>query len=98
VRTLEIEEDKIMLEQQVLEVQKGIWIDEQWIRDAGLGAYLQVIVQPGEIRILPVSAEAEERELSKGWEIFRSLGYDAQSGQLSNAAVEHDRYLYGKDS
>jgi hypothetical protein len=86
-----------MADQKVLEVQQGIWIDEQWIRNAGLGTRLQVVVRPGEIRILPVRDEAEQPESPKGWEIFRSLGYDAQSGRLPNAAVEHDRYLYGKE-
>jgi hypothetical protein len=86
-----------MANQEVLEVQQGIWIDEQWIRNAGLGTRLQVIVRPGEIRILPVRDESERQESSKGWEVFRSLGRDAQPGRLPNAAVEHDRYLYGKE-
>jgi len=86
-----------MLDQEVLEVQQGIWIDEQWIHNARLGARLQVVVQPGEIRILPVADEAERRESPKGWEVFRSLGRDAQPGRLPNAAAEHDRYLYGKE-
>ena len=85
-----------MPDQEVLEVQRGIWIDEQRIRDAGLGTRLQVVVRPGEIRILPGPVEAERQESQKGWEVFRSLGRDAQPGRLSNAAVEHDRYLYGK--
>jgi len=85
-----------MSAQKVLEVQQGIWIDEQWIRNAGLGIRLQVIVQPGEIRILPVMDEVERRESPTGWEVFRSLGRDAQPGRLANAAVEHDRYLYEK--
>jgi hypothetical protein len=88
-----------MLEQKVLEVQQGIWIDEQWIRNAGLGAPLRVVVQPGEIRILGVPAEAEQEDLSeKGWDVFRALGRSAQPGRLPNAAAEHDRYLYGKGS
>jgi hypothetical protein len=83
--------------QEVLEVQHGIWIDEQWIRDAGLGRRLRVIVQPGEIRIVPTLPETETPSLSQGWDVFRSLGNDAQPGQLDNAAEDHDRYLYGKD-
>jgi len=85
-----------MPEQATLEIQQGIWIDERWIRDAGLGTHLQVVVRPGEIRILPLSAESERKVSPKGWEVFRSLGCDAQPGRLPNAAVEHDRYLYGK--
>ena len=86
-----------MSNQQVLEVQQGIWIDERWIRNAELGTRLRVVVQSGEIRILDMPTEVEPEEVSEdGWEVFRSLGRDAQHGQLSNAAVEHDRYLYGK--
>jgi hypothetical protein len=86
-----------MPNQQVLKVQQGIWIDEQWIRNAGLSAHLRVLVQPGEIRILAVPTEGEQQAWSeKGWDVFRSLGRDAQPGQLPNAAIEHDRYLYGK--
>jgi len=80
----------------VLEIKQGIWIDEQWIRNAGLGTRLQIVVQRGEIRILAVRDEAERPESLTGWEIFRSLGHDAQPGRLPNAAAEHDRYLYGK--
>jgi hypothetical protein len=58
---------------------------------------LQVVVQPGEIRILPVPDEAERQESLKGWEVFRSLGHDAEPGRLPNAAVEHDRHLYEKE-
>lgn len=86
-----------MSDQEVLKVQQGIWISEQWIRNAGLGARLQVIVRPGEIRILPGPDQAERHESPKGWEVFRSLGSDAQPGRLPNAAVKHDRYLYGKE-
>jgi len=40
---------------QVLEVKQGIWIDEQLLRHAGIGRQWQVLVQPGEIRIIPVA-------------------------------------------
>jgi len=80
-----------------VKVQQGIWIDEQAIRDAGLGSHLRIVVQPGEIRILSLLDEAElERSSKKGWDVFRSLGRDAQPGRLPNAAAEHDGYLYGK--
>lgn len=84
-----------MMVQKTLEVQQGIWIDEQWIRDAGLGRWLHVIVQPGEIRILRGAPEDALQPSARGWEFFRTLGDDAQPGQLDNAAVDHDRYLYG---
>jgi len=43
-----------MTEQTILEEQKGIWIDERLLRQAELRNRLQVVVRPGEIRILPV--------------------------------------------
>ncbi len=82
--------------QEVFEVQAGIWIRERWIREAGLGRRLQVIVQPGEIRIVPAQMVAEPTASGGGWEVFRSLGNEAPPGQLPDAAVEHDRYLYVK--
>lgn len=82
--------------QNELDVQEGIWIDEQWIRHAGLGRRLRVAVKPGEIRIIPAQHEDEKNGSANGWAIFRSLGNDAQPGRLSNAATNHDRYLYGK--
>ncbi len=81
----------------VLEIQQGIWIEEELLRNAGLGQHLQVVVRPGEIRISSLSAKTEgPGPAADGWDIFRSLGQDAPSGRLSNAAIEHDRYLYGK--
>jgi hypothetical protein len=82
---------------QVLEVQQGIWIDEQWLQSAGLGSHLQVIVQSGEIRIIAAPTKIESQTPSmKGWSVFHSLGKNARVGKLQNAGVEHDHYLYGK--
>ena len=84
-----------MRDPQVVEVQQGIWIDERWLRNAELGSRLQVVIQPGEIRIQAAPAGEKQQGLSKaGWDVFRSLGQDAQPGRLQNAAEEHDRYLY----
>jgi len=33
----------------------------------------------------------------KGWDIFRLLGRDAPGGKLTNASVNHDKYIYGKE-
>ena len=85
--------DTGFMAQGIVNVQEGIWIDEEWIRDAGLGHRLQVIVRPGEIRIVPAQTDEETVGTAKGWEVFRSLGNDAQPGQLPNAAIEHDGYL-----
>ncbi|MCI0617434.1 hypothetical protein L0244_31050 [bacterium] len=80
-----------------MEVQQGIWIDEQWLKSAGLGSRLQVIVQSGEIRIAAAPANnVSPISSATAWSIFRSLGKNAKAGKLHNASVEHDRYLYGK--
>jgi hypothetical protein len=85
-----------MLHEQELEVRQGIWIDKEWLKNAGLGGRLSVLVQPGEIRILPTKETSRQVGTASGWAIFQTLGDDAASGQLPNAAAEHDRYLYGK--
>jgi len=86
-----------MQDKEVIDVRHGIWIEEQWLRRAGLGTRLQVVVGSGQIRILSLPEEAEQQKISdQGWEIFQSLGSDAQPGQLQNAAQKHDRYLYRK--
>jgi len=82
-----------MLEQEVLEVQQGVWINEQWIRDAKLGTRLQVVVQPGEIRILPMPDETEAAAASEDPVL-------AVTGILSGeplSAEEIERELYTGD-
>lgn len=84
---------------QVLEVERGIWISEQWLREAGLGERIQVTIQPREIRILEPALETVAGQASpseRGWDILRTLGVDAEPGRLPNASTEHDRYLYTK--
>jgi hypothetical protein len=61
-----------MSDRKVLEVQQGVWINERWIRDAKLGTRLQVVVQPGEIRILPMPDEAEPEVLARGNDVLTS--------------------------
>jgi hypothetical protein len=91
------------LERAMLDVQQGVWIDEQWLQKAGLGKHLQIVVQPGVVQILPGPTKPEamltepQEALALGWEIFRTLGNDAQPGRLPNAAVDHDRYLYQQE-
>lgn len=88
------------LEQAVVDVQQGVWIDARRLRKAGLGKQLQIIVSPGVVQILPVpvpseTVSSESQEASAlGLEIFRTLGNDVQPGRLPDAAVDHDRYLY----
>ena len=84
---------------QILEVERGVWISERWLREAGLGGRIQVTVQPREIRIRELTLEAmagQEPPSERGWQILRTLGVDAEPGRLPNASTEHDRYLYAK--
>jgi hypothetical protein len=53
-------------------------------------------VQAGEIRIVTANTPAPAISSEKGWKVFRSLGKDARRGNLPDAALQHDRYLYGK--
>ena len=46
-----------MVRRDTVSVQQGIWIDGQRLADAGLHDRLQIIVQPGEIRIRPAEAD-----------------------------------------
>jgi len=41
----------------VVEAQKGLWIEERFLCQAHLGERLQVVVEHGEIRILPAMTE-----------------------------------------
>jgi hypothetical protein len=81
-----------MSEQEVLEVQRGIWINEHWIRDAQLGTRLQILVRPGEIRIvsMPVAQGAEEQTEDPVLAVAGSLSGEALS------AEEIERELYGE--
>lgn len=85
-----------MEQHETISVSKGIWIDEQHLADAGLGDQVAITVRPGEIRIVTAPREASGRP-EDGWEVFRSLGRQAQEGQLANPSTDHDRYLYGQN-
>ena len=75
--------EKTMANRQLLDVQQGIWIDKQWLQQAGLDGHLQIVVQQGEIRILAAPEEVkqldspEETWTEEAREAFRSLGRDA---------------------
>ncbi|MBI5054891.1 MAG: hypothetical protein HZC38_16620 [Chloroflexi bacterium] len=81
---------------QIVEAKQGILIEEQLLQSAGLGNHLQIIVQAGEIRIVTANTPAPALSSEKGWKVFRALGNNPGKGKLPNAAVDHDRYLYGK--
>ena len=37
-------------------------------------------------------------QVQEAWAVFHRLGHGAGPGQLRDAAADHDRYLYGKES
>jgi len=45
---------------------------------------------------LKITITVVSSDQKRGWEIFRQMGKNAESGTLSNASVDHDKYLYGK--
>lgn len=92
--------------EQAVTLQQGIWIDQQQLAEAGLCDPYQISVQSGEIRIRSAeskgatspAASDDAGHLLKtdaAWDVFRSLGDDAQPGRLADPSVQHDRYLYG---
>ena len=86
-----------MIEEALLEPQRGVWIEDRFLRKAKLGPRLRVVVNDGEIRIVAGPAEDGERSpAGPGWQAFGSLGEGAKQGSLPNAAAEHNKYLYGK--
>lgn len=56
------------------------------------GTSLQIIVDVPD----PASKPDECRTSEGAWDVFRSLGRDAQPGKLADPSVQHDRYLYGQ--
>ena len=86
-----------MSKRETVSVQKGIWIDDRQLADAGLEGQVEISILPGEIRIAGATAKSEEPAQSEAaWAVFLSLGSDAQPGRLSNPSTEHDRYLYSE--
>ena len=83
-----------MAERTTLALQQGVWIDKERLAGAGLQDPLEVTVQPGEIRIRAAKPSGPT-ESEAVWDVFCSLGCDAQAGRLSDPSAEHDRYLYG---
>lgn len=89
------------MQQLVLSIQEGIWIDKSWLEQAGLGEEkLQIVVQQGEIRIQEASEVKQAPDsVTDLWteeaiNVFHSLGEDADVGQLKNTSINHDYYLY----
>ncbi len=90
-----------MTQRSTATLQHGIWIDEQRLAEAELRAPLEIAVESGEIRIRSATSDHGIREQAANepeavWDVFRSLGRDAQPGRLANPSARHDCYLYGE--
>ncbi len=55
------------------------------------GTSLQIVVD------VPSAAgkPGQQGSSEAAWDVFRSLGSDAQPGRLADPSIKHDRYLYG---
>lgn len=92
------------MSEQILDIQQGIWIDQDLLQQAGLSQSVKIILQEGEIRIqsalteenLPTTDTGKNNWSQEAIEVFRSLGQEATSGKLENTSIHHDHYLYGK--
>jgi hypothetical protein len=51
------------------------------------------LYKSGDVRVTITVDPIDEK---RGWEIFRQMGRNAESGTLPSASVDHDKYLYGK--
>lgn len=47
---------------EIIHIQQGVWIDEQWLKKAGLGMHVQIKFLPGEIRIQSAPALPGEKK------------------------------------
>lgn len=84
-----------MTQTQIAELKQGLWIEQNWLQEAGLDDKVQIIIQDGEIRILAVTATTQQNQ-ETGWEVFLSLEKNAPTGENANVSTNHDNYLYQK--
>ncbi len=84
-----------MGQRRTVTVQQGIWIDRDQLAEAGLEDSLEVVVGSGEIRIKAAPGETKDVCHETAWDVFLSLGREAQRGRLRRPAERHNEYLYG---
>lgn len=87
---------KIMTQTQEIELQQGLWIQQQWLIEAGLDDKVQIVIQEGEIRIISAAQSAHKKKQEAGWDVFLSLEKDAPTGDVKDVSTNHDNYLYQK--
>jgi len=46
------------------------------------------------VRVMISVPETDPEEVKEAWALFQQMGREAVPGQLPNAAVRHDQYLY----
>ena len=84
-----------MTQSQVIELEQGVWIQPQWLKEAGLNDKVQIVIQEGEIHLKRASDTSNLKQ-EEGWEMFLSLEEDAPTGQITDISANHDNYLYQK--
>lgn len=84
-----------MTQTQIVELEQGLWIQQNWLKQAGLDDKVQIVIQQGEIRILAAITSLNQNQ-EKGWDVFLSLEKDAPKGQVADISTNHDNYLYQK--
>jgi len=47
------------------------------------------------VRVMVSVPETDPEEAKAAWTLFQQMGREAAPGQLPDAAVRHDEYLYG---
>jgi len=47
------------------------------------------------VRVMISVPETDPEEVKAAWTLFQQMGREAAPGQLPDAAVRHDEYLYG---
>ncbi|WP_413174695.1 hypothetical protein [Anabaena azotica] len=85
-----------MTQAQIIDLEQGLLITQNWLKEAGLGDRVQVVIQQGEIRISSVDKEEWTESQEDAWNVFLSLEQDAPSGQVADVSTNHDQYLYQK--
>ena len=64
-----------MPEKEIIHVQQGVWIDEQWLQKAGLGTHVKIEFMPGEIHIQSATNfTGEKKTIKKRVEYVKDFG------------------------
>lgn len=80
-----------MTEKTTVELQKGIWIDDKRLAEAGVQAPLEITVQPGEVRIRSARLGAASGK-EEGEDRLLALAGMLEGSPLSADEIEQELY------